>query len=223
MPNAWYSPDTFFCVASSLHSCLTLFIIRQFLYDQKCYRDPTTFNPSRFITNSTSGRPERDPADFAFGFGRRICPGRELADAMLFLSIAMSLWVFEISKPIDPKTGKPIEPNMQYTTGIIRFVWFRGVISLFIVVSFSFCSNLQPPDRVPVQDRASVEEACSINQEFRRCYRARFQRCRTSRNSCLNLNELAYTASANAAPASFLNQLSSLGFFSSRFMCGRNI
>ena len=56
------------------------------------------FKPERFL--ETEGRdPEMDPHMLAFGFGRRICPGREFADISLYLNIAMSLSVFNITKP----------------------------------------------------------------------------------------------------------------------------
>jgi len=42
-----------------------------------------------------------------------------LADCTLFLSIAMSVWAFDVSKPTHPTTGEPIEPVVQYTNGII--------------------------------------------------------------------------------------------------------
>ena len=34
---------------------------------------------------------ERDVREYVFGFGRRACPGRELADATLFMFVAMSI------------------------------------------------------------------------------------------------------------------------------------
>jgi cytochrome P450 len=54
-----------------------------------------TFNPSRFLGD----HPERGPQTLVFGFGRRICPGRILADSNIYLTIAMSLAAFEIRKP----------------------------------------------------------------------------------------------------------------------------
>ena len=56
------------------------------------------FRPERFL-KSEGYTPEPDPRLLIFGFGRRICPGRELADASLYLSIAMTLSVFEIAVP----------------------------------------------------------------------------------------------------------------------------
>lgn len=61
------------------------------------YADPTTFNPERFLGET----PELDPRNLTFGFGRRICPGKLLADATVFLSIAQSLAVFNFRKDSD--------------------------------------------------------------------------------------------------------------------------
>ncbi|KAL4252232.1 cytochrome P450 family protein [Abortiporus biennis] len=87
--------------------------IWKMLHDPDTYHDPMTFKPERFLGEN----PERDPRDVFFGFGRRICPGRFLADSSIFLSCAMSLAVFDIRKVI--KGGKEITPVVDYTTGTI--------------------------------------------------------------------------------------------------------
>ena len=61
------------------------------------------------------------PKQFAFGFGRRICPGRCLSMTSIWLSIAPILATFEIRKPKD-QFGNVIEPTGEYTTGLIRSV-----------------------------------------------------------------------------------------------------
>lgn len=53
-----------------------------------------------------------------FGFGRRICPGRLLADTALFLNVAQSLAVFKISKPLDVN-GTEIEPEIRWEPGVV--------------------------------------------------------------------------------------------------------
>lgn len=73
------------------------------------------FKPERFL----GLKPEPDTHNIAFGFGRRICPGKELADASIFISIAMSLAAFKITKAKD-SLGTEIEPVCEYTSGIIR-------------------------------------------------------------------------------------------------------
>ncbi|KAF2014331.1 cytochrome P450 [Aaosphaeria arxii CBS 175.79] len=66
-----------------------------FTHDPSVYPDPMSFNPDRFL--KTDGHvPEPDPRNYVFGFGRRICPGRYVADNALFITIAQSLAVFDI-------------------------------------------------------------------------------------------------------------------------------
>lgn len=87
--------------------------IWKMLHDPRSYSDPMTFNPNRFLGSN----PESDPRQICFGFGRRICPGRVLADASVFISCAMSLAVFNISKYVED--GRAIEPVVDQTTGTI--------------------------------------------------------------------------------------------------------
>lgn len=45
--------------------------LRALLHNPNIYSDPFVFNPDRFL----GPNPERDPKDFAFGYGRRYaCP-----------------------------------------------------------------------------------------------------------------------------------------------------
>lgn len=68
-------------------------------HDPAVYHDPMEFKPERFLGTE----PEMDPHNLAFGFGRRICPGRFLADNTVYLSVAQSLAVFRIEKVVDVK------------------------------------------------------------------------------------------------------------------------
>ena len=45
--------------------------------------------------------------------------GMNLADASIFISCAMSLAVFNVSKPIE--NGRVVEPVYSFTSGTIRF------------------------------------------------------------------------------------------------------
>ncbi|EMD35994.1 hypothetical protein CERSUDRAFT_52911 [Gelatoporia subvermispora B] len=58
--------------------------------------EPQAFLPERFLDPA---HPTIDPAIWAFGFGRRICPGRYLAENSLFMFISTLLWAFDISPP----------------------------------------------------------------------------------------------------------------------------
>ncbi|KAJ5602268.1 hypothetical protein N7510_011802 [Penicillium lagena] len=85
--------------------------------DPLMYPDPSTFRPERFLFPENS-QVVADPHSISFGFGRRICPGKLIADASLFLTIAHSLAVFHIDKSIDTE-GNEINPNVDFTAGII--------------------------------------------------------------------------------------------------------
>ncbi|KDQ58276.1 hypothetical protein JAAARDRAFT_262159 [Jaapia argillacea MUCL 33604] len=90
--------------------------IWQMLHEPSVYHNPHEFNPSRFL----GPNPERDPSDFCFGFGRRICPGLHLADLTIYLTCATILSVFEISKVVDPKNGEVITPTGEYTGRLVN-------------------------------------------------------------------------------------------------------
>ncbi|BCS17694.1 cytochrome P450 [Aspergillus puulaauensis] len=84
-----------------------------FCHDPKDYKDPMSFNPERFLGDS----PERDPHSLAFGFGRRICPGRILADSNLYLTISTSLAAFDIGKAV--RDGKEVDLQPHFVPGMV--------------------------------------------------------------------------------------------------------
>ncbi|ETN38214.1 uncharacterized protein HMPREF1541_06245 [Cyphellophora europaea CBS 101466] len=84
------------------------------LHDPAVYASPDTFNPERFL----GAHPEPDPKAICFGFGRRICPGRHVADLTLWLEIASSLFAFDIRKTRDAN-GIEITPDLDFTPGVI--------------------------------------------------------------------------------------------------------
>ena len=86
------------------------------MHDPANYHDPMVFKPERFL--GVDGRaPEVDTHTIAFGFGRRICPGRVLADSSVYLNIAHSLAVFNIGKAVE--NGKEVDPVVHFEGGII--------------------------------------------------------------------------------------------------------
>ncbi|KAI0054293.1 cytochrome P450, partial [Artomyces pyxidatus] len=86
------------------------------LHDPAVYENPDRFDPGRFIAREGKSA-EQDPRVCSFGFGRRICPGLHLADATVWLSIAMSLAVFNVSKSVED--GVEITPSGKYLPGSI--------------------------------------------------------------------------------------------------------
>ncbi|KAF9264569.1 putative CyP450 monooxygenase [Marasmius fiardii PR-910] len=88
------------------------------LHDENLYGpDVEEFNPNRFMK-----QPEKDlpphPDEFAFGFGRRACPGRYLADHSLWIAMVYLLSVFNIKKALDSE-GNEIEPEVRYKDGTV--------------------------------------------------------------------------------------------------------
>ncbi|KAG5636180.1 hypothetical protein H0H81_008915 [Sphagnurus paluster] len=85
--------------------------IRGMTLDERVYKDPFKFDPTRYMP-APEGRGEPWPTA-AFGFGRRICPGRFLANDNVWIAMATILSTFTISKAIDT-SGKPIIPEVSY-------------------------------------------------------------------------------------------------------------
>lgn len=86
------------------------------MHDPTVYHDPMAFKPERFL--EINGRePELDPHDLAFGFGRRICPARILADITLYLSAAQFIAVFNITKSVED--GKEVDVQPKFQPGVI--------------------------------------------------------------------------------------------------------
>ncbi|TFK36152.1 cytochrome P450 [Crucibulum laeve] len=83
--------------------------------DEDVYSDPALFNPDRYLP-----KPHGNAEPYLigqFGFGRRICPGRHLADASVWIAIASVLATFSISKSVGDD-GKEITPDLIFETGI---------------------------------------------------------------------------------------------------------
>jgi cytochrome P450 len=91
-------------------------------HDEALYPDPMTFKPERFLSpegkflTHAEGGP-RDPNTIAFGWGRRICPGRFLAENSLWLHVATTLACFDVRRAID-EAGKEIVPPRIFTSGM---------------------------------------------------------------------------------------------------------
>jgi hypothetical protein len=75
-----------------------------------------------------------------FGFGRHVCPGKDLADAGVWLAIATLLAAFRIGKKSDGNGGF-IDVKGEYGTGIIWLVIFG--CSYRVLIS-TVCSTAIP-------------------------------------------------------------------------------
>nr|BAK09482.1 cytochrome P450 [Postia placenta] len=83
-------------------------------HDETIFKDPETYNPSRFLEN-----PEKEKLlDLAFGAGRRVCPGMNLARNSIAINTMNLLWGFDFMKARDA-TGAMIEPDVwDYSEGV---------------------------------------------------------------------------------------------------------
>lgn len=85
----------------------------------------------------------RDPSVAAFGFGRRICPGRYMALDSVWLTIARALAVFHIGRVVGPD-GREVVPGEEYNRGFLWYVfvprWFREADT----ACFAFDSHPKP-------------------------------------------------------------------------------
>ncbi|GLB41889.1 putative cytochrome p450 [Lyophyllum shimeji] len=83
--------------------------VRGMTLDESVDKDPFNFDPTRFLPQP-AGRGEPYPIG-PFGFGRRICPGRHLAEDSVWIAIATIMATISISRVIG-KDGKEIIPDV---------------------------------------------------------------------------------------------------------------
>ncbi|KAK6597503.1 cytochrome p450 [Botrytis cinerea] len=101
--------------------------------------DPDDFIPNRWLKED--GKTLKDLPSSAFGYGRRICPGRHFAHNIIWIVVAQLLWSFNIKAGLS-ETGEsvPIDP-LACTYGFVmralpfkasfhpRGSWVREVIA----------------------------------------------------------------------------------------------
>ncbi|KAI0796821.1 cytochrome P450 [Abortiporus biennis] len=89
------------------------------LHDPNDYPNPETFHPERFLKDGKLDPNVRDPNTLVFGFGRRICPGRDFGHMSIFLLIASVLQVYNI-EPARDSNGNYIDLNsIKNASGLI--------------------------------------------------------------------------------------------------------
>jgi hypothetical protein len=105
-------------MVSSIPYCpmVVSIVFRAILHDPASYPEPDMFKPERFLNPDGSLRDDPNLLS-VFGFGKRICPGRHVADAGLFMSVVSFVSVFNI------KSGRDVGGTVSdysYTGGSIR-------------------------------------------------------------------------------------------------------
>ena len=115
--NIWYA----LLLHPVVKAALRIHAPRSILHDEKVYPEPETFNPDRFLEDGRLNRDILDPQDVAFGFGRRICPGRYMAYDTIWITIATILVCTEIGFAKD-SAGKDITVKEDYISAFVTFV-----------------------------------------------------------------------------------------------------
>ncbi|KAJ3864662.1 cytochrome P450 [Lentinula novae-zelandiae] len=91
------------------------------LHDEEDYPEPELFNPSRFLDADGKIDPKvKDPTIPAFGFGRRVCPGKHMALASLWIVVASILACYSIEPELD-ENGDLIKPEAKWYSGATLF------------------------------------------------------------------------------------------------------
>ncbi|KZT64716.1 cytochrome P450 [Daedalea quercina L-15889] len=88
------------------------------LHDPSIYPDPFEVKPERYL-NQKIEDVNPDPVYFAFGYGRRYCPGRILADDMVFIVAATILATFNVTNARS-LSGESILKDVQSDGGSIN-------------------------------------------------------------------------------------------------------
>ena len=89
---------------------------RAMTHDERTYSNPGDFDPDRFIPTFEGGRGEPYPVG-QFGFGRRVCVGRYLAEASVWIVVASILATMNIERALDDQ-GNEIIPEVELTSGL---------------------------------------------------------------------------------------------------------
>ncbi|KAF8191276.1 cytochrome P450 [Pholiota molesta] len=92
--------------------CANLWLI---FHDPEIFADPDTFKPERFLGDE--GARCREVLNIAWGSGRRSCPGRQFAEAALFITISSVIACFNMTPKPTP-TGQV--PKLTFHDGFIR-------------------------------------------------------------------------------------------------------
>lgn len=128
---------------------------RAILHEEQYYPDPFAFNPDRFIKDGSLNPDVLDPGIVAFGYGRRVCPGRFLARDSVWITVACVLALFDV-RPAKDADGKPIIPSGEYENS---FLWRVSDLSHNQTLTKPVCLSNPKPFVCNIQPRSPRHEA----------------------------------------------------------------
>ncbi|KAI0070192.1 cytochrome P450 [Panus rudis PR-1116 ss-1] len=76
---------------------------------------PEEYIPERFL----AADPPLDPSEYIFGFGRRACPGKHLAESFIPLLMANILLYYDIREPSSVPEGLVGPRDVKYSTNMV--------------------------------------------------------------------------------------------------------
>ncbi|CDO75751.1 hypothetical protein BN946_scf184921.g27 [Trametes cinnabarina] len=83
---------------------------------------PFDFKPERFMKDGRLDPDILDPSEYAFGYGRRICPGQQFAQSSLFLIVSTVLHTMSITSPEGEDAGsRQLRAKGKVSDGIISY------------------------------------------------------------------------------------------------------
>ncbi|KAJ6480488.1 cytochrome P450 [Mycena vitilis] len=90
-------------------------------HDPALYEKPDEFIPERYLLTENGTKPGVDGSalrhNFAFGFGRRACPGIHLAQNSININVMNFLWAFEFNPGTDVDGNPMPVDTLAYNTG----------------------------------------------------------------------------------------------------------
>ncbi|KAG1892239.1 cytochrome P450 [Suillus subluteus] len=124
LPHATLSDDIFegYLIPKGTCVSLNIWAINR---DEEKYPEPDEFRPERHFATDGSLLSDSISNDIVFGLGRRICPGRFVAESTVWAAIVSILATFRIEKAkgVD---GRDVDVEKRFTTGLaIHPVPFR--------------------------------------------------------------------------------------------------
>ncbi|KAJ6494054.1 cytochrome P450 [Mycena vitilis] len=88
--------------------------------DETLFPKANEFLPERYLEKVEPALAKRrDPRSYVFGFGRRRCPGLNLVESSVWITVATALATLDISKAKDD-FGNPIEPKIDFNNSVFR-------------------------------------------------------------------------------------------------------
>jgi cytochrome P450 len=107
------------------------------------------FDPTRFLDASGDIAPgmsdNKEQGHFSYGFGRRICVGRHMADNSAFINIAVMLWAAKFERKKDASGSfLPLDLDGWVDVGLVALADFIAYRYLDANVGIHFCRRPIP-------------------------------------------------------------------------------